>query len=373
VEGGEVGANEEKCCTSLTCPYDAQDDRYTVGGEGIRDLYLCDGCNKGFHLECIIEDNARRQLQWKLPGEGPWRCATCEIENIHRPSYIIDMAKDTRGRQHALIKWSTSESTSDSSTIPLTGVTQMAAGEAMLAHYRERLQKRHEANQDGYGKLYAHAACLNKGLHRKDTVAVTPSERTYLLSIQDLPYQRWKLLHPGSRPPIRAQPLLETPNLQSSMTRNLSIKQSWGRIKKWTEEFTIWKWYQTSRGLCREGFVGPGMEVGEFMSMLIKELIQWPTRTGWHKEGRPTWRDIMQTEVRGEANRTWQTWCMAERWTTRGMESIQRDLDQTALSNTGTILISTREKMNHVSTSFVQMPIVRDLLDIIDETHRRLE
>jgi hypothetical protein len=53
VEGGEIEDCHSKICRYQACPYDVREDVDNEMNTGIRHLYLCSACNKGFHLDCV--------------------------------------------------------------------------------------------------------------------------------------------------------------------------------------------------------------------------------------------------------------------------------------------------------------------------------
>ena len=79
VEGGEIEDCHNKICRYPECPHDVREDVDNEMNTGLRHLYLCSACNKGFHSECVRLLNTTHNTSWSIPTDDipEWRCGDC--------------------------------------------------------------------------------------------------------------------------------------------------------------------------------------------------------------------------------------------------------------------------------------------------------
>ena len=159
VSGNSIqGDNEDKTCQiDHGCPFDASEDAFLEGDQG-RPLFTCDGCNRGFHAECVEERNAAAEFAWDVPARdtafvkyGDWLCGDCVDEGGVLISTILDSACTNTSEAVWIVRQTGDEGRI--SCILNRELAKSAGQSQLLEDYRIRLRARAAAHQDIHGKL----------------------------------------------------------------------------------------------------------------------------------------------------------------------------------------------------------------------------
>ena len=308
VSGNSIqGDNEDKTCQiDHGCPFDADEDAFFDGDQG-RPLFTCDGCNRGFHAECIEERNITAEFAWDVPARdtafikyGDWQCGDCVDEGDVLISTILDSACTNTSEAVWIVRQTGDEGRV--SCILNRELAKSAGQSQLLEDYRMRLRARADAHQDMHGKLVDEFQAGLEGprikadgpelrIHRWGGRALAPSLPHYaqaektsedqygiwrLRTLLKRPTLIWAPKQPWRRPSKKARPMHQWKNFVKYRRETYALE--WHRASK---EYSDSSKKSAVKTLC----IGAGSMACHFLHTIHAEL-QWLPRgdveDAWH-------------------------------------------------------------------------------------------
>ena len=308
VSGNSIqGDNEDKTCQiDHGCPFDASEDAFLEGDQG-RPLFTCDGCNRGFHAECVEERNAAAEFAWDVPARdtafvkyGDWLCGDCVDEGGVLISTILDSACTNTSEAVWIVRQTGDEGRI--SCILNRELAKSAGQSQLLEDYRIRLRARAAAHQDIHGKLVDEVQAGLEGprikadgpelrIHRWGGRALAPSFVHFAQAekTSEDQYGIWRLRTLLKRPTLIWAPKLPW---QRSSKAARPMNQ-WKNFVNWCKNTHALKWYQASKeysdalkkSTVNTSSIGSGSMPCHFLHTIHEEL-QWLPRgnieDAWH-------------------------------------------------------------------------------------------
>ena len=279
--GNSVGPNDSKRCQHKECQYDVREDAYDEHSlPGARHLFLCDGCNRGFHADCATS------LGWERPTvdtdeeQTTWHCGDCKDKGLI--STIVDVGVNKARQIRWLVRW-----VRDSADSILTddALRDSPGAEQLLKQYRERLRNRRASGLDLHPQLINDA---KKGHQRDwlridtchfDVSATVFKSRRLNTFEQHSTHALWRALPLNHRRPIfivGRDPWRDCSPLNSRE----ALLQRWRSYQKYCKLTVTYEWFSVSHGRktkkSEPSSYGPGSRADNFLEAVAHELNWMP-------------------------------------------------------------------------------------------------
>ena len=339
VEGGNDFDDDQKTCQFGDCPFDVEEDRSQrrpdMQSGGLRELYLCSACNKGYHQECVVTLNEQSVEKWDLPANTEeWRCGLCVRENWNGISHIADRGIDLLGQPKYVMQWR-GHSVEEATILGNEELTATESGVQLFQQLQSRLARRRASGCDTHGKLHhyhrAHGVASRAIIHPA-SAAVHVLEEQYN---GQMDYGEWKLTHPGLRPPNSWKrvswqtPAETTAAMRSSRPRRQATNyaQIWSGYETFCKSTLCYQWYNASKLSSARPCPGSGMSWEDFDAGVETELSTLPSgelAAWWNSLG--TASEFRQLPLADQRlmQKGWTTWLKVVTWVRGQMDALTR-------------------------------------------------